>query len=258
MALVHKETSDNFAWFFANCYAAGLDLADCILFTDRGKQLNACELLNSIGLPINLKFCSYHISLNVADKFGLIEDDAVRARSLVMKLQATRTFLEYEMVMQEIRSVFPMSPDRDATSVASYLGSIHPTSWTRFGNCIKLNPAETIAIDTHWHNVPVYGKPLPLFRVRTTGAVEGENNALLWDGLRDQIPPHAMISFGERCVDKLARRRDLLYAWKRSGCNVTTHAKALYEIEKWKTPNNCRTHSIRPLATQLTPVLHFD
>ncbi|KAF1776428.1 hypothetical protein GQ600_14858 [Phytophthora cactorum] len=68
IGLIHRETTDNFAWCFANCLAAGLDLANAAVFCDRGKQLNAQSLLAHIGLQINLVFCKLHIAFNVASR----------------------------------------------------------------------------------------------------------------------------------------------------------------------------------------------
>ncbi|GMF42765.1 unnamed protein product [Phytophthora lilii] len=60
VAYVHKETIDNFAWFFTNCKIAGIKLDDRVTFTDRGKQLGAQELMAQWGLKLHLKFCSLH------------------------------------------------------------------------------------------------------------------------------------------------------------------------------------------------------
>lgn len=49
---VHKETTDNFVWFFTNCIIAGLQLQRYALFTDRGRQLNAQQLLESCGITV--------------------------------------------------------------------------------------------------------------------------------------------------------------------------------------------------------------
>ncbi|KUF89179.1 Lysosomal beta glucosidase [Phytophthora nicotianae] len=40
---VHKETTDNYVWFFANCVAGGVSLHDRPTFTDRDKQLKTTE-----------------------------------------------------------------------------------------------------------------------------------------------------------------------------------------------------------------------
>jgi len=72
VGFIHKETGDNFAWFLAHCVAAGLRLSDRAVFTDRGKQRNAQQILCRAGIKVNLKFCCMHLSFNVNDRFGLM------------------------------------------------------------------------------------------------------------------------------------------------------------------------------------------
>jgi hypothetical protein len=91
IGFIHKETGDNFALFLAHCVAAGLRLSDRAVFTDRGKQLNAQQILCRAGIKVNLKFCCMHLSFNVNDRFGLNDADKERAKALIYKLQAVTT-----------------------------------------------------------------------------------------------------------------------------------------------------------------------
>ncbi|KAF1793267.1 hypothetical protein GQ600_10041 [Phytophthora cactorum] len=54
IAFIHKETAENFEWFFANCAVAGIKLHDRANFSDRGKQRDAQLRLAKIGIHVQL------------------------------------------------------------------------------------------------------------------------------------------------------------------------------------------------------------
>lgn len=208
IVFVHNETKDNFAWFFASCIAAGIRLHDRVVFTDRGLQLKAQQLLSSFGLELNIKFCSLHIAFNTVHRFKPgYPDIEQRVAPFIYRLQATELRKEYEQVMGEIRQSFPI-PDqpgsRGQSTVADYLVSIHPTNWTRFGNC-TLSNAEVEYLQIQWKKKKSHGRPIPLFGVRTTSGTEGKNNAIIWCMIQDQLPYGALVSFCNRVMNVVSK-----------------------------------------------------
>ncbi|EEY65083.1 uncharacterized protein PITG_16551 [Phytophthora infestans T30-4] len=87
VAYVHKETVDNFAWFFGNCIVAGIKMSIRPAFCDRGKQLAAQALLLRINMKIHLKFCTLHIRFNTMDKFKSLR---LNLKSLIKKKIASK------------------------------------------------------------------------------------------------------------------------------------------------------------------------
>ncbi|EGZ09915.1 hypothetical protein PHYSODRAFT_305278 [Phytophthora sojae] len=51
--VVPLETNENFSWFFANCIASGISMANLPLFSDRGKHRDAQKHLASLGYQVN-------------------------------------------------------------------------------------------------------------------------------------------------------------------------------------------------------------
>lgn len=148
-----------YSWFFANCVTAGLRLHDRAVFTDRGLQREAQQELAAIGVAVNLKFCSLHISFNVIDRFKSLGLDIDKVTAFIYCLQATTTMFEYESVIGAICQRFPI-PIHPGTAkeelVSDYLCGIHPVSWTQFGNSLH-NPVEGCFIETNWSSCRSYG-----------------------------------------------------------------------------------------------------
>lgn len=124
-------------------------------------------------------------------------------------LQATTTFVEYEEMLAEIKEHFPATRTvkvngvLQTQTVADYLRKIHPTSWTKFGNC-HLTPEETAVVGADWGDLDSYGDGCSLFAGRTTSAVEGQNNALLLAGVRDSQVFGALVLYCNLVVETLA------------------------------------------------------
>ncbi|EGZ15565.1 hypothetical protein PHYSODRAFT_449267, partial [Phytophthora sojae] len=78
--------------------------------------------------------------------------------------------------------------------IADYMRSIHPTRWSIFGNR-TLGDNDKAYTERGWGEFPAYGSPKPLLRVRTTSVIEGENNALLWNNLRNSLVPEGFYRF---------------------------------------------------------------
>lgn len=107
VAYVHKETIDNFVWFFANCIAAGIKLHNRLTFTDHGKQLSAQTALVQLGLKVHIKFCSANIRFNTVDKFKTIDVKKHNVSDLILNLQSSRTMREYDRGIERLRERFP-------------------------------------------------------------------------------------------------------------------------------------------------------
>jgi len=54
---------------FLNCIRAGIDFDNIPVQSDRGHQRGAQVILEQIGFQVSLKFCVYHIKLNVFEQF---------------------------------------------------------------------------------------------------------------------------------------------------------------------------------------------
>jgi len=54
---------------FLNYIRAGIDFDNIPVQSDRGHQRGAQVILEQIGFQVSLKFCVYHIKLNVFEQF---------------------------------------------------------------------------------------------------------------------------------------------------------------------------------------------
>uniref|UniRef100_K3WZU8 Uncharacterized protein n=1 Tax=Globisporangium ultimum (strain ATCC 200006 / CBS 805.95 / DAOM BR144) TaxID=431595 RepID=K3WZU8_GLOUD len=169
----------------------------CALFTNRGKQLTAQQLLAPVGIQVNLKFCSLRIIFNVVNKLKLSDVDKERVRDFVFKLQAAISKSEYEAVLAEIRNSFTV-PINQGTQreeyVDDYLRAIHLTSWTVYGNC-EHPAADLDFFRTSWSCMSPCGHPSPLYGVRTTSVIESKRNTLVWNCARDKLQPNVIVPF---------------------------------------------------------------
>lgn len=215
IAFVHMETRDNFAWFYADCVASGIDLEHKALFTDRGKQLEAQTLLATLGIQVNIKFCSLHIEFNTIDRFKSVDPDITAVGPYIYSLQVSPTLYRFDATLAEIREAFP-TPIHAGTDkeeyVSDYLAAMHPVSWARFAN-LGMPEAEIQLISTRWQAVNAYGRAVPMYGTRTTSANEGENNALNWSSLRSLDVPAAIVAFLERTIDTIHRGRERSHRW---------------------------------------------
>ncbi|ETN03887.1 hypothetical protein PPTG_15206 [Phytophthora nicotianae INRA-310] len=75
---------------------------------------------------------------------------------------------------------------------------------------MKATTEEIKWTEGNWSSVPKHGDALPLFGIRTTSAVEGENNGLLWG----------------------RKRKELVQEWNSESCDI--NPRALNEFEKEK------------------------
>ncbi|KAG1693221.1 hypothetical protein DVH05_023686 [Phytophthora capsici] len=237
VAYVHKETIDNFAWFFGNCIVAGIKLNIRPAFCDRGKQLAAQALLLRINMKIHLKFCTLHIRFNTMDKFKSLRLNLKSVNDDIFSLQGASTTEGYELIKNKIASNYPAGISKVVAEkfveeqVWSYLCSIHPTDWCVVGN-MKATTKEIKWIEDNWSSVPKHGDALPLFGIRTTSAVEGENNGLLWGRVRTQLVLRSVMTYCTRALKVLQKRKELVQEWNSASCDITPHALKEFEKEK--------------------------
>lgn len=237
VGFVPSESVDNFVWFIANCHVGDVRFFDRALFVDRGKQRGAQQRLFLLGYMINLKFCSFHIVLNVQDRFRGVDSSIDRVRPFVMQLQKATTISEYEAVLDEISVGFPITRSVRGDdgkfveqSVAGYLRSIHPISWPRLGNFTHTS-TEISYFDEHWKSSLAYGVSVPLFGIRTTGSNEGENNAMILNGAREEEIFLSTLAFVERASQVFSKKQSTSREWKRHKFNVTAKAYEAFQLE---------------------------
>ncbi|EEY56957.1 uncharacterized protein PITG_10504 [Phytophthora infestans T30-4] len=210
LAYVHKETIDNFAWIFWNCIVAGIKMNIRPAFCDRGKQLVARALLLRINMKIHLKFCTLHIRFNTMDKYKSLRLNLKSVNDDIFSLQGASTTEGYELIKTKIASKYPAGISKVFAEkiveehVWSYLCSIYPTDWCVVGN-MKATTKELKWIDDNWSSVPMHGDALPLFGIRTTSAVEGENNGLLWGRVRTQLVLSSVMTYCTRALKNLQK-----------------------------------------------------
>ncbi|GMF58889.1 unnamed protein product [Phytophthora fragariaefolia] len=237
VAYIHKETVDNFAWFFCNCIVAGMKMSFRPAFCGRGNQLAAQALLLRLGLKVHLKFCILYIRFNTMDKFKSLKLNLQSVKDDISALQAASTTEGYEHVKSAISAKYP----KDISKVVgekvvdeyiwSCLCSIHPTDWSVVGN-IEATPHEAKWLSENWAGIRTHGDPLPLFGVRTTSAIEGENNGLLWGRVRNQLVLGSIMSYCLRVLTVMQKRKKQIKSWKKTNCGVTPHALKVFEKEK--------------------------
>lgn len=88
IALVDKETIDNYKWFFAQCVKGGIKF-DYPLMSDRNPSLlNVCARRG-----ISHRFCTLHIVRNLMSGFSAF---TANQKALVWRVQASTSMQEYE------------------------------------------------------------------------------------------------------------------------------------------------------------------
>lgn len=141
------------------------------------------------------------------------------------------TIEAYEAALASIASTYPLAihprTQREET-LSDHLRKIHPTSWTVFGNSEHI-VAKLEYLRSGWPLHKAYGRPTPLFGIRTTSAAEGENNGLLWCLARVRSPPLVLVAFIERSISLLEKKCARLQSWIDAGATVAPYAKARFD-----------------------------
>ena len=181
---------------FLNCIRAGINFTKIPVQSDRGHQRGAQIILKEMGFCVSLKFCIYHIKLNVIDKFKNDDVDINIVEHVLIKLQRASNVQEYSHVLQEIREKCDIIYD--------YIMTIHPTSYSVFGNKSLTNEEKEL-IDSVWADCDSFGSPLPLHGWSANTATEGEHNAMNHDDTRILLPYAALIATIHRCNKRILR-----------------------------------------------------
>jgi hypothetical protein len=84
-------------------------------------------------------------------------------------------------------------------SLMLYLMNLHPRQFSLVGN-LNISESEEGMMEFIW-GMNSYGKALPLFGIRTTNGVEGENNALVENDIRNQTVSQAIFTHIARCSE---------------------------------------------------------
>jgi hypothetical protein len=79
-----------------------------------------------------------------------------------------------------------------------------------------------------------YGKATPLFGIRTTNGVEGENNAFLYIDLRHQTVFDAILSFITKCSEVRGKINSKYQKLKEKNATVSEKAQKVIESEEKK------------------------
>lgn len=111
---------------------------------------------------------------------------------------------------------------KNGLNIQEYMMSIHPTSWSQFGNFDENF--------TGWSGVRTYGCKLPLYGTKTTSANEGDNNGLMWNDMRNQLPCAALLSYLHRVLNIHARNMKLAKEAMDSMV-ITRYAAGLFDKE---------------------------
>ena len=124
--------------------------------------------------------------------------------------------------MKNVPLAIAMVPSETMDHFVWFFLNIHTTQFTVFGNITNDTDIDEIFL-LIWGSI-AYGNPMPLFGIRTTNGVEGENNALLHNDLRQMIVEKSLITYIDRylSIQHSIKRRVLvkssinLYAWDTS------------------------------------------
>jgi len=217
-AFVNTETIDNNCWVFLNCIPAGINFTKIPIQSDRGHQRGAhiipgtrvevniikayslkIIILKKMGFCVSLKFCIYHLKLNVIDNFKNDDVDIDIVENVLINLQRVSNVQEYFRVLQEVR--------QKCAVIYDYILSIHPTSYSVFGNK-SLTIEEEEVIDSVWGDYDSFGSPLPLHGWSANTGAEGEHNAMNYDDTRISLPFTALMTTARRCNVRIVRLAD--------------------------------------------------
>ncbi|KAF4141276.1 hypothetical protein GN958_ATG09541 [Phytophthora infestans] len=115
--------------------------------------------------------------------------------------------------------------------VWTYLQEIHPTSWTVLGNS-DLSDNETAWLKENWKDTSSYGFGLPLFGVRSSSGVEGDNNGLSWKRARNNLVFRALRAYCLRAVENQYALLETAQSWVAEQFDITPHAQKLFDAEQ--------------------------
>ena len=155
-------------------------------------------------------------------------------------LQQCQSRDECESVLKRIGEKFPeeilicRGLKKIQQSMKTYLEGINPTNWCPFGNYTR-SEEEDIQYFRGLKSES-YGLPKPLFGICTTGAVEGENHALIWNNLRSQSIYDGIQTFLHRIITKNQEKWNLCSKLLKKDIRLTPKASELSEsgVQLWE------------------------
>ncbi|ETN11026.1 hypothetical protein PPTG_10038 [Phytophthora nicotianae INRA-310] len=171
------------------------------------------------------------------DKFKPLKLNLKSVNDDIFSLQGASTTEGYELIKAKIASKYPAGISKVVAEkvveehVWSYLCSIHPTDWSVVGN-MKATAEETKWIEDNWSSISKHSDALPLFGIRTTSAVQGENNGLLWGRVRTQLVLGSVMAYCTRALKVLQKLKELVQEWNSASRDITTHALKEFGKEK--------------------------
>jgi hypothetical protein len=106
--------------------------------------------------------------------------------------------------------------------------SIHPRQNVVVRN-LNISDNETEMVNFIWGNNEY--QPKPLFGIRTTNGIEGENNALFHNDFCYQTVPQAMITFIARCSEIKGKMDTMCNKLLETKATVCEKAHSIIEVE---------------------------
>jgi hypothetical protein len=166
MAMVPCESTDNFVWVFLNLKAAGINLDNMAVFSDRGKQMNAQQRLAKFGCTwLHIKNCTHHLANNVCALYGPNDH---QLRKYIFSLQKSESIETYIRLLVLITKSYGKTKDNCNTfndmidgSIMLYLMNLHPCQYSVIGN-LNITDTEEIMLSFIWGSKS-YGMAKPLF-----------------------------------------------------------------------------------------------
>jgi hypothetical protein len=116
-----------------------------------------------------------------------------------------------------------------------YLLTIHPTQFAIVGN-LNISNEELEMLNFIWR-MESYGEPRPLFGIRTTNAVEGENNAMLYNDMRHQAIAQAIVTFISQCSEVCANLEKYYEKLMNQNILICKYAQSIIKNERNKSSN---------------------
>ncbi|OQR85671.1 hypothetical protein THRCLA_10656 [Thraustotheca clavata] len=206
MAIIPKESVDNYYWFFQNCSCAGITINP--LFIDQSKALTIGRALSATNIPVVLKFCCLHIIQAVKAHFDL---SGPSFEEQIWNLQASTSRAMYLAKLDMFTSKYGYPLRR-------YLEDIPPVKWVVFANMASCPDME--------------GRRM--YKCATTTFTENGNDD---DGttrhkIQRSLPFGAIYKAMERAAKTSADRDTKARQWLQEKRNFTPFAKDHYLTQK--------------------------
>ncbi|OQR92008.1 hypothetical protein ACHHYP_04140 [Achlya hypogyna] len=206
MAIVPKESVDNYFWFFQNCTCAGITVNP--LFVDQTKAVVAGRALSATNIPVVLKFCCLHIIQAVKAHFDF---SGPSFEEQIWNLQASTTRNVYLSKLDMLTSKYGYPLRR-------YLEDIPPVKWVVFANMASYADME--------------GRRL--YKSATTTFTEHltDDDGALRHKIQRSLPFGALYKAMERAAKAVSDRESKARQWHQEKRIVTPFAKDFYLTQK--------------------------